>query len=104
MKDFRDAQPNLSSPDVDWDEFQNDFDTRAYLQIVIQRIESLVDGLNNAKILHDWDNYQAAMDDYQFSKYKTGTSATGYRVKTDEIGQFFTGGENNWIFYTEKGG
>lgn len=94
VKDFHDAQPNLSSPDVDWEEFQNDYDTRAYLQIVMQRLESLIEGLKNAKVLHDWDNYQASMDDYQFAKYKTGTNAIGYRVKADEIAQFFTGGEN----------
>lgn len=63
VKDFRESQPNLSSPDVDWTEFLNDFDTRTFLQTNIQRLQSLLDGLNNAKILHDWDNYQAALTD-----------------------------------------
>ncbi|SDF25071.1 hypothetical protein [Epilithonimonas hungarica] len=92
VKDFRDTQPALSSPDVDWTEFANDHDTRLYIQNLIQRLESLLDGLKNSKILHDWDNYQAALNDYEFAKYKNGTSATGYETKVNELKQFFTGG------------
>ena len=91
VKDYRDSQPNLSSPDVDWIEFANDFDTRAFLQTTIQRLQSLMDGMNNAKILHDWDNYQASLNDYDYAKYKASTNATGYQVKVSEVGQFFAG-------------
>lgn len=92
VKDFRDIQPTLSSPDVDWVEFANDFDTRAFLQANIQRLQSLLDGMGNAKILHDWDNYQASLNDYNYAKYKAGSNVPGYQTKVDEIGQFFTGG------------
>ena len=91
VKDFRDSQPALSSPDVDWTELANDHDTRAYLQATIQRLQSLIDGMNNAKILHDWDNYQAALTDYDFAKYKISTNATGYQTKVNELAQFFAG-------------
>ncbi|MCG2610989.1 hypothetical protein LZZ90_05670 [Flavobacterium sp. SM15] len=94
VKDFRDSQPNLSSPDVDWTEFLNDYDSRTFLQTTIQRLQSLIDGLNNAKILHDWDNYQAALTDYDFAKYKATTQAVGFETKVEEVGQFFTGGNN----------
>ena len=90
VKDFRDSQPALSSPDVDWVEFMNDHDTRAFLQTTMQRLQSLIDGLSNAKILHDWDNYQAALTDYDFAKYKVTTNATGYQTKVTELGQFFS--------------
>lgn len=95
VKDFRDSQPALSSPDVDWTEFANDHDTRAFLQTTIQRLQSMIDGLANAKILHDWDNYQAALTDYDFAKYKASTQAVGYQTKVAELAQFFTGGANN---------
>lgn len=95
VKDFRDNQPMLSSPDVDWDEFQKDYDTRAFLQASIQRLQSLIDGLGSAKILHDWDNYQASLTDYDFSKYKATTQATGFGTKVNEVAQFFTGGNTN---------
>ena len=91
VKDFRDSQPALSSPDVDWLEFTNDYDTRSFLQTSMQRLQSLIDGLNNAKILHDWDNYQASLTDYDYAKYKASTNATGYQTKVLELAQFFAG-------------
>ena len=92
VKGFNDSQPALSSPDVDWAEFNNDFDTREYLQSAVLRLQSLIDGLGNAKILHDYDNYQAALTDYDFAKYKASTSAVGFQTKVTEIAQFFSGG------------
>ena len=92
VKDFRDSQPALSSPDVDWTEFMSDYDTRAFIQATMQRLQSLIDGLNNAKILHDWDNYQASLTDYDYAKYKASTQAVGYQTKVSELAQFFTGG------------
>lgn len=91
VKSFHDAQPTLSSPDIDWAEFNSDFDTREYLQAAIQRLQSLIDGLGNAKILHDYDNYQAALTDYDFAKYKASTNAAGFQTKIAELSQFFSG-------------
>ena len=59
--DYRNNQPALSSADVDWAEFQNDFDSRTFIQATISRLQNIIDGLNNNKILHDYDNYQAAL-------------------------------------------
>ncbi len=92
VKSFNDTQPNLSSPDIDWMEFNNDFDSREYLQTLVLRLQSLIDGLTNAKILHDFDNYQAALTDYDFAKYKASTNAVGFQTKVAEIGQFFNSG------------
>lgn len=92
VKDYRASQPGLSSPDVDWVEFQSDFDSRDFLQATIGRLQTLIDGLTNNKILHDYDNYQAALTDYDFSKYKASTKAAGYEGKVNAIAQFFTGG------------
>lgn len=92
VKEYRESQAALSSPDIDWVEFLNDHDTRVFIQACMQRLQSLVEGLNNAKILHDWDNYQAALTDYDYAKYKASTQAAGYATKVGELAQFFTGG------------
>ena len=92
VKGYHETQPALSSPDVDWAEFNSDFDTREFLQNNMQRLQSLLDGLGNAKILHDYDNYQASLTDYDYAKYKASTSAVGFQTKVSEIAQFFTGG------------
>lgn len=91
VKSYKDTQPALSSPDVDWVEFDNDYDTREFLQSVIQRIQSLMVGLVNAKILHDYDNYGASLTDYDYTKYKAKTNAVGYQTKATDLGQFFSG-------------
>jgi hypothetical protein len=102
VKDYYETQPGLSSPDIDWAEFSDDFDTRSFIQSVILRLQSLADGLESAKMLHDWDNYQAALLDYDFSKYKAGTQVPGFKIKVSEIGQFFTGGNPGTAPITEN--
>lgn len=93
VKDYHNVQPELSSDDVDWAEFINDYDSRSFLQTMIQRLRGLEEGLDSAKLLHDWDNYQAALTDYDYAKFKASRSATsGYKTKVEEIAQFFTGG------------
>ena len=87
--DYRNSQPALSSPDVDWVEFQNDYDSRAFLQATAARLQSLIDGLDNNKILHDFDNYTASLTDYGFSQYKAGTKVPGFETKVTELSQFF---------------
>ena len=87
--DYRNNQPALSSPDVDWTEFQNDYDSRTFIQATMARLQSLIDGLDNNRILHDFDNYQAALTDYGFSQYKAGTKVAGFEAKVKDISQFF---------------
>jgi hypothetical protein len=82
----------LAQAGVDWDEFNNDYNSRGFLQAVLQRLEALHTAMDNARILHDWDNYHAALTDYDYTKYKYGTSVAGYETKVKELGQFFIGG------------
>lgn len=99
VRDFRNSQPNLSSPDVDWAEFQNDFDSRDFIHVALAYLKAMIDGLENNKILHDYDNYQAALTDYSYSQYKAGTNSVGFETKRSEIAQFFnrTGTKNTIV-------
>ncbi len=94
VKEYSEAEPALRSPDVDWEEFNKDFHSRAFLESVLRRLMSMHTGLNNAKILHDWDNYRASLLDYDFAKYKNSTSVAGYETKVTELKQFFAGRGN----------
>ena len=64
----------------------------------------MIDGLNNAKILHDWDNYQASSTGYDYAKYKATTNATGYQTKVAELSQFFAGRPTGSTNKTVTGG
>jgi uncharacterized FlgJ-related protein len=90
VNDYATGQAALRSPDVDWDEFAQDFNSRTVLEGTVARLQNLLTGLSNSKTLHDYDNYQAALDDYAYTSYKTGTSAPGYEAKRNELKQFFS--------------
>ena len=88
--DFNESQPSLSSLDIDWEEFENDFNSRKNLEALILRLDSLSTKLKNAKTLHDYDNYQAALTDYAYTNYKAGTASPGFETKLNETKQFFS--------------
>ncbi|WP_461630222.1 hypothetical protein [Labilibaculum euxinus] len=94
VNDYAISQTALRSPDVDWDEFAKDFNSRSVLEGTIARLQNLLTGISNSKTLHDYDNYQAALDDYAYTNYKTGTSAPGYEAKRIELKQFFSHTKN----------
>lgn len=87
--DYHNSQPQLQTPHIDWDEFTNDYESRSNLEGLIARLESLTTRLQNAKILHDFDNYQAALADYAYTSFMAGTGTVGYETKMNEMKQFF---------------
>lgn len=89
-KDYHDTQPQLASPEVDWVEFDDDYSSRSYLQNLTETFSEIGRGLENAKILHDWDNYQASLIDYQYTNYRNDSGSPGFHTKASEIKQFFS--------------
>lgn len=87
--DFANSQPELRSPDVDWEEFTKDFNTRKLCENVLNRLDNTMQNLRNRKILGDYDNLQDGLTDYAFTNYKAGTKAVGYEEKQKEYKQFF---------------
>lgn len=88
-RDYHVNQPSLQTPHVDWAEFENDYTSRANMESMIARLESLITRLKNAKILYDYDNYQAALADYSYTCFMAGTQTPGYETKMNEMKQFF---------------
>lgn len=83
------TQPSLATPDVDWVEFESDFQDRSFADTRLDRLATITRMLSDFKIVHDFDNYQDALTDYDYSKYKAGTKTPGYTEKVDELRQFF---------------
>ena len=88
--DYHNNQPALETPHVNWTEFADDYTSRNNMENMIARLESLTIRLKNAKILHDYDNYQAALADYAYTNFMAGTGTTGYETKMNELSQFFS--------------
>jgi len=96
--DYRNSQPALSSPDVDWVEFSDDYDDRGFLEQTANRLMASAKTMIETKPLHEYDNYQNALIDYDYSQYKDRTQpGLGYDSKVAELKQFFpnTGGSGN---------
>lgn len=85
---YAESQPDLRSPDVKWDEFFADRESRNFVERVLMRLENLATTLRNAKILHDYDNYHDSLNDYAYTSYKAGI-AVGYETKLNDLKQFF---------------
>lgn len=90
VKDYLDAEPNLKSPDVNWEEFAKDYKSREVLEKILNRLNSLATRVNNSKILHDYDNYQDALEDYAYTSFRARSQAVGYEDKYKDCKQFFT--------------
>ncbi len=91
--DFAQEKPDLRSLDVDYNEFFADFKSREFLEMIIFRLESLATRVKNAKILHDYDNYQDALNDYAYTSFRAGSNAVGFEDKYYELKQFFKKGK-----------
>lgn len=94
VRDYHQNSAALASPDTNWEEFEKDHASRAFLEAILHRLEACGEKLANAKILHDYDNYQAALDDYAYTAYKAGSNKPGYETKRNELKQFFSSKRN----------
>ncbi len=90
VRDFAKDQPSLRSFEVDYDEFFRDYQSRAFLEMLITRLNSLATRATNSKILHDYDNYQDALHDYAYTSFRAGSNSVGFEDKYKELKQFFT--------------
>ena len=89
IMDYAKVSPQLCSPDVDWAEFEADYNTRKFADTRMLRLENILKVMSDLKIVHDYDNYQASLVDYDYAKYKSGTNAIGFTQKAKELKQFF---------------
>ncbi len=87
--DYRQNSVGLSSPDVDWKEFESDYNARSFAENLLGRVESIAYRLESTKIMHDYDNYQDALNDYAYSQYSKGAGKPGFTEKVAELKQFF---------------
>lgn len=94
-RNYHQNQPAMSSPDVDWTEFESDYEARMFLGNCINRLTAIVHDLESTKIMHDYDNFQDALDDYGYSRYRDGAGETGYSAKVAEFKQYFTKSNKN---------
>lgn len=90
VKQYHKSQPDLRSPEVDWVEFEKDYNDRYQASQMLAMVKSIETLLMNVKIAGDYDNYTDALKDYKYAKYKNSfANQTGYAGKIDALKGFF---------------
>lgn len=89
VADYRLTHPFLSSPDVNWAEFEKDNQTRHFLETRQTSLQNLASRMESTKIMHDYDSYHAALDDYAYTQYQIGVGKSGAVEKAAELKTFF---------------
>ncbi len=89
IRDYSQHSQSLRSPDVDWKEFESDYEARVFLEQLMERLNRLSYQVESTKMLHDNDNYDDALIDYAFSQYSKGAGKPGFTEKVAELKQFF---------------
>lgn len=88
VRDFRREEPEKSSPDVTWEEFEADFTDSHFFEGIFNRLASTSQSVKNAQHLHNWDMYHQAKNDYKYTKYKDSIEP-GYEIKREQLSKFF---------------
>jgi hypothetical protein len=90
VREMHNSQPNLASPDVKWEEFEADYNTRRYAELKSLELQSAVQMLLNIKILHDRDNLIDALRDYRYASYRARFGDDpGFAAKASKLKDFF---------------
>ncbi|PKB16878.1 hypothetical protein [Flavobacterium sp. 5] len=90
VKTYHENMPQLRSPEVDWNEFDLDYQNRWQATQMLSKIKAIESQLINIKILGDYDNYTDALRDYQYAKYKSNFSnGSSFSRKADDMIGFF---------------
>ena len=90
VKTYQENQPQLRSPEVDWNEFNLDYKNRLQASQMLLKIKAIENQLINIKILGDYDNYTDALKDYQYAKYKNRfANGSSYSKKIEDMIVFF---------------
>jgi hypothetical protein len=105
--DYHVHQPELQSPDVNWDQFDASWKTRTFFKTVEDICRSLLEMCEDGRTLHDYDLYQMMRTDYKYTKYKaeSTTASGGFTTKYEDLKQFWpnpSGSNNSDAAETEK--
>ena len=92
--DFVQNQPTHNPNEVDWNEFNADYESRNYLETRAKRLTSMAYQMNSTKMLHDYDNFQDSRAYYSYIAYRAERNIPGAVEIYNEIKQFFQKNRN----------
>ena len=89
VAEFKETQPNLSAPQIDWTKYSADYNDRDFFSDLIMLMQSLIYDVQSTKIAHDHDNANAARIDYAYAEFLAKSDVMGAVQKYNVLKQFF---------------
>lgn len=83
------TQPQLCSTLIDWNEFNTDNMASNTLKEWISRLNAIVYKLESAKMMHDYDNYNDAIDQYAHLQYLSRNNVQGANEAYSQLRSHF---------------
>ncbi|MFA6150386.1 MAG: hypothetical protein WC716_03630 [Chitinophagaceae bacterium] len=90
--DYNKNQPDMSSPDIDWDKFHASWASRSGFATIESLCNILLEACSDPRILHDYYLYDTAMVEYNYTKYRATRSTGkggGFTTKLESIKELF---------------
>lgn len=89
------SNPEIIPSHVDMPELNRDYDSRNTLELWEDALKLMLNNVQNAKILLDYDVFQACLSVYRNVRYQAGEDVPGMAAIYNDLKQFFPGGGNN---------
>ncbi|TCN72879.1 hypothetical protein [Acetobacteroides hydrogenigenes] len=87
------TQPQLNSPLIDWSEFASDNLAGSTIGGWVSRINAVAYKLESAKMMHEFDNYNDAIDQYAHLQYLTRNNVQGASEAYNQLRGHFRKGK-----------
>lgn len=83
------ASPQHLANEIDWKEYEQDYEARHFLETRANRLASLVYQMESTKMLHDRDNFDAALGQYDYLDFRKKRGIAGAAELHAELQPFF---------------
>lgn len=88
-REIKQLNPSLSPVEVDWVEFEKDYNARMFYEGVLLQFEGITSRIESAKMMHDYDNYNDSLTLYRYLDYQRKSDTPGAEASYNSLREFF---------------
>lgn len=90
VREIKTLNPQLVPLEVDWVEYEKDYNARIFYQGVLLMGYGIISRLESAKMMHDYDNYNDSLVFYRYLDFKRRSDTPGAEASYNTLKEFFT--------------
>lgn len=88
-REIKTLNPQLIPVEVDWVEYEKDYNARVFYESVLLMATGIVGRLESAKMMHDYDNYNDSLVLYRYLDFKRRSDTPGAEASYNALKDFF---------------